>query len=428
MSSFNTIDLTETERSKFAADDCAFLDNIDIGCLNGTDNMDTAAKATINGTMLETDNFSAWYQEMHALFQGTGEERALDMLEGKARASIEAYQRYFGTKCRPDHLGGPDSKPKGPFLLSATRAQLRRKKEEQHIRIMIFNTLSRKVKDLFNHLRASPLPVIWKAIEDRYRSSARDAARVLDYQLSAYHPNGKTVTAVADDLCQLFAEHLASADSEIPKDKKTNFLLRALEELAESNRPHLKHGVERYREDHTKAETPFDEVFRKARDLDEKEMKSASRKGAPNMFKIEQPQRSQPPIPYKTHNKERYSNNADQMKPDWQRCNHCGELGHFVRDCHSRRAGQKATTRFDAEGNLVTKDNIIIRHHYQNRLPPNRQRPSAPYQQGGPSTPHPGYSTPPHRPALRYVTNDQQDLAQGAYLEHTNSTEIDHPN
>ncbi|UZJ50933.1 hypothetical protein CBS101457_000253 [Exobasidium rhododendri] len=106
MSTINIIKVDGSERIKLSEEDCAILEGIEIGCLTSHSDLLLVLEAAAGIVKLDANTYPAWRQQIKGLLHGVGYDRALDMIEGKMGASVEAYQRYFGVTSSIPLIGG----------------------------------------------------------------------------------------------------------------------------------------------------------------------------------------------------------------------------------------------------------------------------------------------------------------------------------
>ena len=370
------------------------LANIYVGVLKDSSDLTSAVKNCHETVTPLTDStFPAWSAQIGGLLDSTHDKRARALLEGTVLGSIAAYRRYYGEEKSWKKEAGDDAR--GPILLPVERAKVFRVNEMSKIRHLLVSTLSPEAKQVLGETQNKDVGELWKAIQDRYSVDPRLAKNMVLAQLNAYKPpEEKDMCAVGDELTALFSQYASMTGESLDEDKKTDYLLAAAKIVA-SDRPEMMHTVQSITRDHSRTPQSFEQSRKELNLKDRSDPRQSvpatvqlhDQAQAPHMFRtfappnpnwgqtgynVNQAQghqqsygQSQPPMmPQRPLGPPMQPGNGPQ-RPCW----HCGQVGHFTRECPSKINGRRPDTWSDDQGNLIAPNGMIIRYHYEVRRP-----------------------------------------------------------
>lgn len=225
----NTIPVPDGLSLMWSAQDLHYLNSIQIGCCNGNVEYENLVK--LQGYEKFTgSNWQAWHRSMLMALGTINFKRAQAILRNTVEATVDAYQRYFGT---------PATATQPAKLATKFLAQQMREKEDHFIGCF-----------LTQHIKSGPnIPIlfedegvsdsgssIYHALRDWYLPNRGAAIQITDTKLHNITSVGKSVRAIINELNGIFYEYYQATGTSFDDHHKLNHLLRITGRI-----PHVAH-------------------------------------------------------------------------------------------------------------------------------------------------------------------------------------------
>lgn len=349
------------------------LSNIEVGTLaDVTVKNDVMAISKASGDLpkLTGDNFLVWRSEILRMVVPIHEGRAVGLLNGTVKGSLEAYRRYYGTDGVDGDPNDETIKAKKAKLQSVGKATLFRGTEEQQIRTLLLSTMSETAKNGLSQYHEGPVSNLWKAIESRYAKNSAMARNYLKGQMFEFDPTGKSMVEIVDGLANLFREYQLCTGEAIEEQEKVVHLHHAVKK-AEKGNSYIISWTTRAHEKLDDINYTFEKAYNELKRVDEdlNKSKDVTAHFNPNMFVAQQVshynggdaqmdihgggmfgavQTSQYPYGSNHYSSQgpmrQYGQPMQGVRQMFQRgpdgCWHCGRAGHSINRCRDRENGK----------------------------------------------------------------------------------------